>query len=345
MNTVIIPTFNEFENLPELVTRLRKSGYQDRILIVDDSPDNQTAQVARDLGCEVLKRVGKRGLSSAVIDGINTTNSYDKIVVMDADLQHPPEVVSRLFEQLNTHDFVVASRYIDGGGCEEWDLDRKVISRVANLAARPLTSVKDAVSGFFGFTRSGLSDTKDMKVNGFKIMLELLVRGHWDSIVEVPYTFATRKRGKSNMRWEQIRNYLFQLVTLYFYKYRLLRFMVVGGIGTFTNLLILYLLTDLGHVYYLGSFVFAFVVAASQNYWLNRVWTFIDRSETKLGYFKYMLVAATTLVLDEALLFTFTEFVGLWYMLSAIIAIMIAFIVRYIVSEKWIWRKTNVHAS
>ena len=213
-STVITPSFNESENIPEFVRRLRDSNYDGTVLVVDDSHDDKTARAALNVGCEVIHRKDKKGLSSAVIDGIQHCDA-DKIVVMDTDLQHPPELVPKIIEALDTHDFVVASRYTPGGDCKEWDLDRKIISRVANLAAQPLScGVKDAVSGFFGFRRSRLPDLNTVNDRGFKIMLELLAKGSWESVVEVPFTFGIRTRGRTKMRFEQVRDYLLQLVSL-----------------------------------------------------------------------------------------------------------------------------------
>ncbi len=220
MDTVIIPTYNEAENVGELIARL-KAVCDCNILVVDDSKDkNATANAAYEAGAQVIQRIGKRGLSSAVIDGIETLNKdADKVVVMDADLQHPPEDVPKLFEALNSHDFVVASRYIAGGGCNGWDFDRIVISRTASLMARPLVpKVHDLVSGFFGFRREGLPDLSSVNDKGFKIMLELLVRGKWKSIVEVPFIFQPRLHGDTKMKFSQIRDYLLQLVGLYLRK-------------------------------------------------------------------------------------------------------------------------------
>jgi len=216
MNTVIVPTYNEAENVGELVTRL-KAVCDCNILVVDDSKDkNATASAAYKAGAQVMQR-GRRGLSSAVIDGLRFLSSdIDKVVVMDADLQHPPEEVPKLFEALDSHDFVVASRYVAGGGCNGWDFDRLVISRFANLIARPLApKVHDLVSGFFGFRQEGLPNLALVNTKGFKIMLELLVRGNWKSITEVPFIFQPRLRGDTKMKFSQIRDYALQLGGLY----------------------------------------------------------------------------------------------------------------------------------
>lgn len=214
MVTIIIPTYNEAENIPELTERLQAVGCKD-LLIVDDSPNDKTAIAAKKAKCEVLHRKSERGLSSAVLSGIRHSKA-SSFVVMDADLQHPPEVIPNLIKQLISHDFVVASRYIKGGGCSQWDLDRKVISRVANLLARPLVpKIHDLVSGLFAFRREGLPDLNTVDTKGFKIMLELLVRGHWASVVEVPYVFQPRLKGDTKMRKEQVIDYASQLTKLY----------------------------------------------------------------------------------------------------------------------------------
>lgn len=247
MDAVIVPTYNESENIGELLHRL-KTVYDCLVLVIDDSNDkNATATAAYEAGAYVVQRdLGMtkvypgakvtdavssserrngRGLSSAVAYGLEVLNDdVDRTVVMDADLQHPPEVVPKLFEALDSHDFVVASRYIDGGGCKEWDFDRKVISRFANLLARPLVpKVHDLVSGFFGLKREGLPDLSAVNDRGFKIMLELLVRGHWKSVVEVPFIFQPRLHGETKMRREQMRDYTLQLASLYVAKVKDLR--------------------------------------------------------------------------------------------------------------------------
>jgi len=154
--TIVIPTYNEYENLPELIRRIRESSSDVTILVVDDSPDTRTANIASELGCGVIRRHGdnqisvypntnidskgiseqnyrRRSLSSAVIIGIASAMT-EKVIVMDADLQHPPEKLPDIINELDNHDFVIASRYIPGGGCVEWDFDRKVMNGI--LTAR-----------------------------------------------------------------------------------------------------------------------------------------------------------------------------------------------------------------
>jgi len=339
MSIVVVPTYNESENIAELKRRLPKDV---EVLIVDDSPNDETAEAARGVGFQVLRRSGKRGLSSAVVEGIRSCDS-EKVIIMDADLQHPPELIPRLLEELDLHDFVVASRYVDGGGCAEWDLDRRVISRVANLAARPLTPVKDAVSGFFGFKRGGLPKLGGVSSRGFKIMLELLVRGNWASAIEIPYTFGVRKRGKTKLGFRQIIGYLLQLISLYLFKFRILRFGIIGLSGVVVHLPILYVLTEFVGLLYLWSAVISIICASTSNYFLNHLWTFSGQRSAAhnhfLGWGKYQLMSGITDGLYLGTLALLVELGGIYYMLSAGMAMVIIFIAKYLVARFYIWKK------
>ncbi|GAH81611.1 unnamed protein product, partial [marine sediment metagenome] len=229
--------------------------------------------------------------------------------------------------------FVIASRYTSGGGCEEWDLDRKVISRVANLAARPLApKVKDLVSGFFGLRRVGLPQLNKLNGRGFKIMLELLVKGDWESVVEIPYTFSIRTKGQTKMRLKQVRDYLLQLAQLYLYKYRILRFGLIGLIGSVIYFPILYSLTEFAGLPYLGSAVVGIVCASTNNYFLNHYWTFSGQRDAAhnhfLGWGKYQLMSGITDGMYLGLMALLTELGGMWYMVSAVLSLVVIFAVK-----------------
>jgi len=342
---VIIPTFNEAENIAELKRRLPNDV---EVLVVDDSPTKETAKAAQAAGCLVFWRRGK-GLSSAVVDGLKMCDA-EAVVVMDADLQHPPELVPELLKQLDTHDLVVASRRSAKG----WSVKRKLISLVANMLALPLVpKIKDRTSGFFGFKRSIVNPTS-LSSTGWKIMLEIAVRGHPNGIAEVPYDFGIRTKGESKLTQKVMFEYLKQLVSLYLYKFRILRFAIVGGVGTLVNLTTLFLVehfvlhsafesawgTAAASRAYLVAFIPAFLLAVVCNFVLNNRWTFKERSAGKVGFGKYTLMASATLPLDYLILFALTEFLGLFYVVSAFIAILAVFIIRYTASNKLIWRKS-----
>lgn len=342
LTTVVTPTYNEANNLLKLIPAIQHWLPNTPILVVDDNSSDGTAEVARTLGAKVVVRTNERGLASAVAEGLKHVRTPTAIV-MDADLQHPAEALPSISQALEDHSFVVASRYIPGGGCEKQSFSRRVISRGANLIARPLVpKVHDLMSGFFGLRIAELPPLKSATCKGYKIMLELLTRGSWSSVVEIPYVFQQRTSGESKLSEKQIREYLSVLLSLYhlyLYRYRVLRFMFVGASGTLINLAILGVLTEVLGLYYLVSFAFAFLIAATSNYFLNHWWTFKDKSEESLGYLRFLAITCITLVIDEALLYALTEWLNLWYMLSAVTAIIVTFVTRYTLSKRFIWRK------
>ena len=338
--SIVIPTKNEENNIVTLLDKIKesvKNNYE--ILVVDDSDNMMTMAKASWNGAEII--VGqRRGLGQAIIDGINASNG-DVIVVMDADLSHNPVYITPMVEACrNGYGMAVGSRYCKGGEINGWSFRRKVISKVASLLAYPLTLISDNTSGFFA-VNSRLFNEVTLQANSWKIMLEVLIKTK-AKIVEVPIRFSDRQYGKSKFTSKQMREYIKHLAKLYFYKYRFLSFGFVGGIGLITNLIILYLLTDIVGINYLMSFIVAFLVAASQNYLMNKKWTFGDIKESKLGYFRYLGITSVTLILDEILLWAFTDGIGMWYGVSALLAVLVAFIIRYTLVGKLIWKNKNV---
>lgn len=222
--SVIIPTYNEKENIKILIPKIfevfRKNRINGEVIIVDDnSPDgtgDAADQLSKKFNVKVLHRKGKLGLSSAAVDGFKIA-SGDILGVVDADFSHPPEVIPKMIKCLDKADFVVGSRYTKGGGVENWSLKRIIISKGAGFLARGLTNVKDPMSGFFFFRRDVIKDTK-LNPKGFKICLEILVKGDYKNVVEMPYTFAIRKFGESKLNWKEVYNYIKHVISLYWYK-------------------------------------------------------------------------------------------------------------------------------
>lgn len=217
--SIVVPTYNERERLPDLVHALFR-GYADRgidgeVLIVDDNSPDGTGRIADELARQyritVIHRSGKLGLGTAVVAGFDAATA-PVVGVIDADLSHPPEMPPRMLAvmQRTSADVVIGSRYIPGGGTRNWPLFRQVMSRLACLAARPLTPVVDATSGLF-LIRRDLARTVRISAGGFKICLELLVRGQPCSIVEVPYVFSDRAAGDSKMNMKEALGYVTQL--------------------------------------------------------------------------------------------------------------------------------------
>jgi dolichol-phosphate mannosyltransferase len=216
MLSVVVPTYNEAGSVPKLAERLRAAleGREWELVIVDDgSPDgtaDKAAALAPRIPVNVVRRAGKAGLASAVIAGFAAARG-EILVVMDADLSHPPETVPALLAAIDGRaDLAVGSRYVSGGGVMDWPLKRRVVSRVACLMGNVLVPVRDATSGFFALRRSVI-DGVTLNPIGFKIGFEVIARGRYKAVVEVPYTFHDRELGASKFGRREIAQYVVQL--------------------------------------------------------------------------------------------------------------------------------------
>lgn len=225
--TLVIPTYNEAENVPILLGRvyevLRQNRLPGSVTIVDDNSPDGTWKIAEDLrgqyeGLKVIRRMKEKGLSSAVLEGFSQSESA-VLGVMDADLSHPPESIPELLAPIlsGDADMVIGSRYINSGGIEDWPAKRKISSKLATLAVRGLTSVRDPMSGFF-FLRREVIEGAGLNPRGFKIALEILVRGKYDKVVEAPITFRDRIYGQTKLGTGVILDYLLHVMRLYAYK-------------------------------------------------------------------------------------------------------------------------------
>jgi dolichol-phosphate mannosyltransferase len=185
------------------------------LIIVDDGSPDGTADLAESYSTtvpvRVVRRPGKAGLASAVLAGFAQARG-DVLVVMDADLSHPPEAVPRLSAAIaeGEADLAVGSRYVRGGGMQDWPLRRRVVSRVACLLGNALVPVRDCTSGFFAVRRSSLDGVR-LNAIGFKIGFEVIARGRYKRSAEVPYVFRDRELGKSKFGRREIFQYVVQL--------------------------------------------------------------------------------------------------------------------------------------
>jgi dolichol-phosphate mannosyltransferase len=230
---LVIPTLCEAENIGRMLDRVRfvleplHIPYE--ILVVDDdSPDGTGATVSRiareDPRVRLLVRKGERGLSGAILYGWQHTDAT-VLGVMDADLQHPPELLPQLvFAMREGRDLVIGSRYTPGGDLGQWNPIRRLLSAAAVWVTLPLQRPRlrtmDPMSGFFMVRRRCLPEI-DFQRSGFKLLLEILVRGHCESVKEVPFAFGLRYRGASKANFKVAWDYGLLLARLYAGKLRL----------------------------------------------------------------------------------------------------------------------------
>jgi len=224
--SVIIPTYNENENIkiiiPKIYDIFKKEGITGEILVIDDDSMDGTGHTAQLLAHEypvvVHIRKKERGLATAVMKGFELAKG-DICLVMDADLSHPvekiPEMISPIIQR--QCDITVGSRYISGGGCHNWSLGRRIVSRVSGFLARGVAKLSDPTSGFMAVRKDVLAGVK-LDPIGWKIVLEVVVKtkARWK---EVPIVFCDRQFGVSKLDSRIKKEYLLHLWRLYFYKH------------------------------------------------------------------------------------------------------------------------------
>ncbi|MCI4352834.1 MAG: polyprenol monophosphomannose synthase [Thermoplasmata archaeon] len=219
--SVVLPTYNERASLELLHDRLDMAlaSYSHEVIIVDDQSPDGTGALVRILALRgpyrLVVRPGRAGLSSAVVDGFRAATGRI-IVVMDADGSHPPERLSDLIEPIRTGraEFVLASRRVPGGTEKGLRAFRWLTSWAATLPARPLTAVRDPMSGFFA-VRNDVLDRASLTPTGYKIALEILVKCRPATVVEVPFHFGERLAGESKFGPNVIASYGRHLMRLY----------------------------------------------------------------------------------------------------------------------------------
>ena len=365
--SIIVPTYNERENITPLVERIDRamSPRDYEVVFVDDNSRDGTAELINSLSgqypVKALVRQDERGLATAVIHGIEHSEG-NTIVVMDADLQHPPEVIPALLSKTeNSADIVIASRYVEGGGMKGWGLVRRIISKGAIMLAHlflPATrKVKDPMSGFFAFKRQALGKSR-FKPTGYKILLEILIEGKFQNAAEVPFTFESRSLGESKLNALQQIEYLKHLFSLMWRTGELMRFVkfcLVGVSGVIVNYGLYWLLTRLAGFTPLnnaaiggiasGNLAMAISIETSivTNFILNNYLTFADRNvrgiKAFLGrLFKFNVICLVGGLIQIGIANLLTITLGIYDLVSILIAIIIAMLWNYLLNTWLTWK-------
>jgi dolichol-phosphate mannosyltransferase len=360
MISVVIPTYNEAAVIERTLGRaaaaLQAANEEFELIVVDDSSADGTAEIAESLGREfpvrVLRRPGRLGLATAVLDGWAMARG-DLLAVMDADLQHPPEILRPLAEALRQPDtdLALASRYVSGGGATDWSWIRRFISWGATHLASsvlPLTlaDVSDPMSGMFALRRSVL-DGVQLNPLGYKILLEVLAKGRYRRFVEVSYIFEPRGHGSSKLGPRQYLEYLLHLARLARSTGQLaawVRYGLVGLSGAIVNIAGVYLLTEDFGWKLLAALPVAIQLALFNNFIWNESLTFRrvpTAGETREGIFtrllRYEIVCLSGALLNAGVTLILAD-QGLRAVLAAAGGVMAGGIWNFLLNVPAIWR-------
>jgi putative flippase GtrA len=252
---------------------------------------------------------------------------------------------------LEHNDLVIGSRRSGDKRSSSHQGGTSAISRLANVVSIPLAPrVKDRTSAIFGF-RKAVVNPADLDKKAWNMGLEVVTRGRYAAVGEVPYAVVPDGRAQPGSSWKELVGYTRQVISLYMSKFQILNFMVVGGIGYLINMGAYWLLlrvfkgtetTFLGQHFYLPPFVLSSLLAIVSNYELNKVWTFRGWSEHSVGFLRYLSMALLTLLLDMAALWALVDWGKLTPILAAAVAIAIVFVIRYLIAKRWIWSREPV---
>ncbi|HET6525307.1 glycosyltransferase family 2 protein [Sphingopyxis sp.] len=288
---VVVPTLNEAANVEKLIAKLSVvlAGRGWEVLFVDDNSPDGTSEIVRRIGrtsrhIRIVQRVGRRGLSSAVVEGVLAT-AAPIVAVMDGDLQHSEEALPRLIDAIadGGADIAVGTRYVAGGGIGEWDRDRARMSRLATRAGQIAlgTDVSDPMSGFFAIRRDAFERALPrLSAIGFKILIDILASSPAPlKVAEIPYQFRTREAGESKIGARVIAEYAELIADKTigrFVPVRLLKFLMVGGLGVFVHLAVLRTILGAGSAFVTAQTA-AVMTAIAFNFFLNNSFTYADR--------------------------------------------------------------------
>ena len=353
---VVIPTFNERENVSVLLTALERAlaGIEWEVIFVDDNSPDGTAEHLRSIAVtnrrvRVLERVGRRGLSSACIEGMLATPAR-YVAAMDADLQHDENVLPSMLRRVKSEqlDVVVASRKIAGGSMGEFDRERVWLSsfgsRISRLVCR--CDVSDAMSGFFLVDRKYFQEVvHHLTGTGFKILVDLLASSRRPvRIGEVPYRFRTRHHGQSKLDVRIELEYLYLLVDKLIGRSvptRFILFVLVGSLGLLLHLALLALLYYKLKVDFLVSQSVATVIAMTSNFLLNNAVTFRDRRLHGWGTVRGLLIFYLSCAIGAIVNVSFAEHLvryGVPWYLAGILGMAISSVWNYGVNTVLTWR-------
>lgn len=400
--SIIIPTYNESANILKLIREIERHlprSSPSEILIVDDNSPDGTARIVEkfvegtetfrgvtgdsennnisaelpEVAIRVIHRNEKNGLIPAIMDGVKRSLGKN-ILIMDADLSHPPSVIPKMISELskNPKSIVVASRYVEGGKVVGWPFKRRLLSNGASKLARhglAVRDVKDPMSGFFALPRE-LIENISIDTKGYKILLEILVKNKGVPVKEIPYTFTDRMSGKSKMDKNVIMNYAAAVWQLYLYGQearsrlenkevnrksvvflsKIGRYYTVGLAGLVINYVVSFLLANdvanslrlLSNIWYIEASMIGIGMSTAFNFFFNKYWTFEDRrfsaGSTARQFLSFLGISALGALIQIFLLYVLVEN-DLPYRLALVIAVSVASMSNFVLYKKITFRE------
>jgi len=355
--SVIVPTFNERQNVAEIVRRLEVclAGSAWEVIFVDDDSTDGTADLVREMGrrnrrVRCVQRIGRRGLSSACVEGM-MASSAPYLAVMDADCQHDESILPRMLDILKTGqaDLVVGSRYTEGGGIGSWNSSRASMSRFATNMSRLVikAELSDPMSGFFALRRDVLqSSVRKLSNIGFKILLDLVASSPQPlTVKEVPYEFRNRFAGESKLDSQAVWGYFMLLADKlvgHIVPVRFIAFALVGIVGVFAHFAILTTLFQGLALSFTTSQAVATGVAMTLNFLLNNALTYRDKRlrgwRLLGGWLSFTLVCSLGAFANVGIASYLFTMDTVW-VVAALAGIIVGAVWNYAVTSLYTWSK------
>jgi len=355
--SVIVPTFNEVDNVEEIIERVRQVLQEIRweiIFVDDDSPDGTADKVKSiamfDPQIRCIKRIGRRGLSSACIEGM-LSSSADYLAVMDGDLQHDESLLSTMIDIISKEDveLVVGTRYMEGGGVGDWDKKRQTSSRWATQLSQKLlgVSLKDPMSGFFMIKRHAFeSCVGNLSSMGFKILLDIVASAPKPLVFkEVAFHFRERHAGESKLDQRVIWDYFLLLIDKKLGSHipaSLISFGIIGSIGVLVHLSILGICLNVLSLLFTSAQICAVLGAMFFNFYLNNILTYRDQKlsgfDFYLGLIKFVLTCSVGAVANVGVASFIYKGYGYW-VFSGMAGILVGVVWNYVATSLVVWPK------
>jgi dolichol-phosphate mannosyltransferase len=349
---VIIPTFNERENIGTLIDGIMAQPPYICALIVDDGSPDGTAEIVRAKQKQygesrlqlIVRMEGKAGRGSACMVGFRMAREkgYDAAIEMDADLSHDPKDIPRFIAGLAEADVVIGSKYVKGGKVIGWEWYRHLLSRSANFYARIVLSMptSDNTNGYRCYGSRALAFLPDLVIDGtgFTVIPQMAYQlyGKGMRLKEIPIVFTNRRRGTSNMSMREMTEGFLSILkirshTLHLHFLQLFKFVVTGVSNLTLDLALLAFFVEIAQLQLLFAAPLTSIIVLINVFFMNKYWTFrnAERKHVAQGI-KFALVYSTSFILVNALTWGLSEIAGIWYLFSRMIAIAICALWNYL---------------